>query len=69
MPYRNLAELPETVSDHLPDHAQEIFLAAFNNAYDEYGHDEHRAFAVAWGAVENSYAKNPKTGTWEKIKK
>jgi len=32
MPYRSIVDLPSAVSDHLPIHAQDIFLAAFNNA-------------------------------------
>jgi cation transport regulator len=51
------------VRDNLPDHAQDIFRAAFNNAWDEYGHDEPRAFRVAWGAVEREYHKNDE-GKW-----
>ena len=29
--------------------------AVYNNAWDEYGHDEARAHGVAWGAVEHEY--------------
>ncbi|TMB82154.1 MAG: cation transporter, partial [Chloroflexi bacterium] len=32
----------------------EAFLAAFNNAYEEYGHDESRAFAVAHSAAQRA---------------
>lgn len=32
MPYNTLSELPVAVKDHLPEHGQEIFLAAFNSA-------------------------------------
>ncbi len=66
MPYDRLSDLPEAVREHLPQHAQEIFRAAFNNAWDEYGHDEERAFRVAWGAVERDYEKDEKTGQWHK---
>ena len=57
MPYATIDELPPRVSNHLPEHAQEIFLAAFNNAWDEYGSDEERAFRVAWAAVKQRYRK------------
>jgi cation transport regulator len=50
-------DLPPGVRNHLPEHAQEIFLAAFNNAWDEYGGDEERAFRVAWSAVKRQYRK------------
>jgi len=66
MPYDSTQDLPDSVRDNLPQHAQEIFRAAFNNAWDEYGHDEPRAFRVAWGAVQQEYRKDSKTGKWEK---
>jgi len=62
MPYQALKELPESVRDHLPQHAQEIFRAAFNSAEDEY-HEEERAFRVAWAAVKDKYEKGD-DGDW-----
>lgn len=64
MPYDRLSDLPESVREHLPKHAQEIYRAAYNNAWDEYHHDETRAHRVAWGAVEHEYEKGDKTGQW-----
>lgn len=69
MPYSTVSELPDSVKDNLPHHAQEIYRAAFNNAWDEYGHDESRAHKVAWGAVEREYHKDEKTGKWVANKK
>lgn len=66
MPYQKLADLPESVRNNLPRHAQEIYRAAFNNAWDEYNHDEARAHRVAWGAVERDYERDDGTGTWRK---
>jgi len=66
MPYDRLSELPDGVRDHLPKHAQEIYRAAFNNAWDEYEHDEARAHRVAWGAVERDYEKDDESGHWRK---
>ena len=63
MPYQTNHDLPGSVRDHLPEHAQDIFRAAFNSAWDEYGHDEERAFRVAWGAVEKKYHKTS-SGAW-----
>lgn len=65
MPYATRSELPEPVQKVLPAHAQDIYKDAFNNAWEEYGHDESRAHAVAWSAVKRSYHKNERTGTWE----
>jgi cation transport regulator len=36
MPYEKLTDLPDSVRDNLPKHAQEIYKEAFNNAYDQY---------------------------------
>lgn len=30
MPYRNLSDLPQSVTAHLPRQAQELYLAAYN---------------------------------------
>lgn len=65
MPYDKISDLPEDIREHLPKHAQEIFRAAFNSAYDEYNHDESRAFRVAWAAVKDKYQKDEKTGDWK----
>ncbi len=65
MSYQQLSDLPKGVRDNLPQHAQEIYRASFNNAWDEYGHDEERAHRVAWAAVKEKYEKNEKTGEWK----
>ena len=68
MPYAKLSDLPESVRDHLPKHAQEIYQAAFNNAFEEYNHEEERAHRVAWAAVKNDYEKDEKSGDWKRKK-
>lgn len=70
MPYSTAAELPPTVR-RLPPHAREIFLSAFNSAWDSYGwrgprEQEETAFRVAWAAVKKRYRKEG--GRWvEKV--
>lgn len=64
MPYQKLDDLPDSVTSHLPKHAQEIFLAAFNNAVKEYD-EEETAFKVAWSAVKRDYEKG-EDGNWHK---
>ncbi|WP_066384228.1 MULTISPECIES: ChaB family protein [unclassified Anabaena] len=64
MPYKQIQDLPDSVKEHLPQHAQEIFRAAFNNAEQEY-EEEERAFRVAWSAVKRDYEKG-KDGNWHK---
>jgi cation transport regulator len=67
MPYDNIDGLPEQVKNVLPTHAQEIYLATFNNAWDEYKNPEDRreddsrettAHKVAWAAVKQKYKKD-----------
>jgi cation transport regulator len=69
MPYKSIEDLPDNVRHVLPRHAQEIFMEAFNNAYNEYKERgpegrEETAFRVAWSAVKKKYKKDEKTGKW-----
>ena len=67
MPYTSTSELPSSVKNVLPDHAQDIYKESFNSAYDEYEKPESRrddadreevAHRVAWSAVKKAgYAK------------
>lgn len=66
MPYKKVDDLPDSVKDVLPSHAQDIFMAAFNSAYDDYKDPDDRrgdesrdevAFKVAWSAVKRDYEK------------
>lgn len=63
MPYQRLADLPKSVRDNLPKHAQEIYKEAYNSAVEQYG-EEERAHKVAWAAVKKSYQK--KDDRWVK---
>ena len=56
MPYKTNSDLPDTVKDHLPEHAQTIFRKTFNSAHEQYG-DDQQAFKVAWAAVKREYEK------------
>ena len=56
-----IADLPPRIREHLPLHAQEIFLEAFNHAWEEYASPakryagsslEETANRVAWAAVK-----------------
>ncbi|GGE78903.1 cation transport regulator ChaB [Streptosporangium jomthongense] len=67
MPYSKKSELPDSVTDNLPSHAQEIYRKAFNSAWDEYKDPEDRrgnedreetAHKVAWAAVKQKYHKD-----------
>jgi len=61
MPYPTLDSLPDWVKD-MPKHAQEIYQAAWNSAYEQYK-DEGKAAATAITAVKTKYEKNAK-GDW-----
>lgn len=72
MPYNKREELPDSVREHLPAHAQDIYKEAFNSAWDEYkdpdsrkqgGDREEVAHRVAWNAVKQKYEKGS-DGNW-----
>lgn len=74
MPYKTIADLPQSLRAHLPEHAQEIYVGAFNNAWQYYGTSSHRrsgssreetAHRVAWAAVKASYIKAA-DGRWKR---
>ena len=64
MPYADISDLPDSVRNHLPPHAQEIYMKAFNNAWREYAARADReavAHKVAWAAVKRVYRKEGDT--------
>ena len=72
MPYRTTEELPASVKDVLPHHAQAIYKEAFNHAWEEYSKPDKRrdpdsreevAHKVAWSAVKEKYEKSD-DGKW-----
>jgi cation transport regulator len=74
MPYQAAKDLPDSIKDVLPHHALDIFMAAYNNAYESYkdpkdrrGNETHDevAFKVAWGAVKREYKKGD-DGKWHR---
>jgi cation transport regulator len=66
MPFDTSGDLPENVTKVLPKHAQEIYRAAFNSAWEEYkdpadrrdnSSREETAHKVAWAAVKKNTKK------------
>lgn len=66
MPYDTNQDLPDSVKNVLPEHAQNIFREAFDIAYEQYDDPEDRrgddsreevAYKVAWSAVKHKYEK------------
>lgn len=74
MPYKSVDELPDSVKDNVPKHAQEIYMEAFNSAWEQYDDPEERrgdasreetAHRVAWAAVKKQYEKG-EDGNWRR---
>ncbi|MGO4338506.1 ChaB family protein [Labrys sp. KB_33_2] len=63
MPYPTTEDLPLLLRARLPYHAQEIYRAAFNHAWENYSRctrdrREGMAQRVAWAAVKTRYYKD-----------
>ncbi len=64
MPYATNQLLPSRVREVLPRHAQDIYRAAFNDAYERYGPKrEAIAHRIAWSAVKRRYIQRT-AGFW-----
>jgi cation transport regulator len=57
MPYVVNDDLPTSVRNHLPAHAQDIYREAFNHAWQRNPGDEASPHRIAWAAVKRSYRK------------
>ena len=60
MPYNHNSDLPPSVRNHLPPHAQDIYREAFNHAFAAHENDprqEEAAHRIAWAAVKRRYVK------------
>ncbi len=64
--YKDRSDLPGSVKDNLPAHAQDIYKEAFNSAFEQYKDPDKRrgddgreevAHKVAWSAVKKEYEK------------
>lgn len=67
MPYDSITDLPDSVQDNLPQHAQEIYKEAFNSGWTEFKDPDNRrgdasreeaSHRVAWSAVKKVYEKD-----------
>jgi len=64
MPYATNDALPAPVQRVLPQHAQDIYRAAFNDAFARYGAKrEAVAHRIAWSAVKRRYVQRA-AGFW-----
>jgi len=60
MPFTSNEALPAVVRGHLPPHAQDIYRAAFNSAWEQWREDAV-AHHIAWTAVKRSYVNDDDT--------
>jgi cation transport regulator len=74
MPYSGISKLNQSLREKLPKRAQEIYVEAYNDAYDQYkdpakrrGNQsrEETARRVAWAAVGKKYHKGD-DGKWHR---
>lgn len=73
MPYAKNSELPDSVKDNIPAHAQDIYREAYNSAWEQYKDPDERrndssreetGHQVAWAAVKKKYENS--AGKWRK---
>lgn len=76
MPYSKTSDLSDKIKHILPSHAQEIYMKAFNQAWQEYKDPNKRmkdknleetAHSIAWSAVKKKYHKG-EDGHWRQNK-
>jgi len=69
--YESIDELPDSVSDVLPEEAQELYVEAYNRSWEL--HDEEKSGGMsqeaeanrdAWSAVKREYTRDDETGKW-----
>jgi cation transport regulator len=75
MPYKDTYDLPDSVKKNLPPKAKEIYMKAYNSAWEQYKDPDNRqgdasreevSHKVAWSAVKKEYEKDKDTGKWKK---
>ncbi|BDI20304.1 cation transport regulator [Nostoc cf. commune SO-36] len=64
MPDNKIEELSEDIKQQLPEHAQQIFLAALNAAQKD-ALSEEGAREIAWNSVKNEYEPG-NDGKWQR---
>ena len=62
MPDNKIDKLPSEITQQLPEHAQQIFLAAVETAQSD-GMDENAAMQVGWNSVKQLYVQG-EDGKW-----
>ena len=73
MPYEKTTDLPKTLQETMPKGAQEIYIEAYNQAFEEYEEgrggeagQEAVAHRDAMHAVNEQYVHDSETGKWHR---
>lgn len=73
MKYETTKDLSPTIRDVLPEDAQQLYLDAYNRAWEEYDQDtaigqsrETLAHQQGWMAVRHEYVQDQGTGLWHR---
>ena len=71
--YASKSDLPKTITDVLPDEAQEIYLRVYERVWEQSGERnvaqlsrDSVAHRQAWAAVGREYVLDPVTGQWHR---
>lgn len=70
--YESKADLPESLRYDLPEEAQDIYLEAYNEAWENYDPEresgetgrESVAARKAWATVKRDFVKDEESGNW-----
>ncbi len=64
MSYESIDDLPKAVREDLPEHAQQLYMKAYNDAHRDQGEDDF-AEQAAWDAVTAEYEQD-EAGQWHR---
>ncbi|MEJ2211488.1 MAG: ChaB family protein [Anaerolineae bacterium] len=71
MPYEKKSDLPKTLRETMPEEAQDVYIQAYNEAFEQYqerqGGDAGQdavAHRNAMHTVNQEFAHDPETGKW-----
>jgi cation transport regulator len=73
MRYENRSDLPRTIRDVLPEPGQDIYLRAYQKAWDMYTEGQGylsrdvMAHQQGWTALQHEYVQDQGTGKWRRI--
>ncbi|AFC73894.1 ChaB family protein [Rickettsia montanensis] len=59
MPYNNNKDLPNSVKNHLPSHAKDVYREAFNHAFEQYKDADKRRGNDSRETVAHKVAGRP----------